>query len=178
MTLSVTATEHGTVRVFRLSEALKAALKDAADLVPLETALGVIIAKPDDVQIVAADSLVDMSLAQFLAIAYDVDSAALASNSTLQDTPKDSFAVIRTGAFGGQAVTIKQSSDAALIATLTEGGPSAPSMTPLQSESAKGTVPPASVKPPKSDARIGGMIAIYVLLFLFALVGLMIWIAG
>jgi hypothetical protein len=33
-------------------------------------------------------------------------------------------------------------------------------------------------KPAKSDARIGGMVATFVLLFLFALTGLMIWIAG
>ena len=178
MTLTVSQTEHGLLRVFRLSDSLSAALKNTTDLSPLEKALGVIIANPADVQIIAADALDDMSPAQFLTMAYDVDSAALADSTALQAGTSDSFAIIRTGAFGGAAVTISESADANLVATLPEGGPSAPSMTPLQSQSAKGAVPPQPTKPPKSDARVGGMIAVYVLLFLFALVGLMIWIGG
>lgn len=178
MSLSVAANEHGTIRIFRLSAALHNALDQSTDLGPLEKALGAIFAKSDDVQIIAPDSLVDMSLAQFLSMAYDVDSTALARQKTLQETPQDSFAIIRSGAFGGAAITLGESPDATLIAMLQEGGPDAPSMTPLQSESAKGAVPPALAKPPKSDARIGGMVAIFVLLFLFALVGLMIWIAA
>lgn len=178
MSLSVAEHEHRTLRIFRLSAALHNALDQSGDLVPLETALGAIIAKPDDVQIIAPDSLEDMSLSQFLTVAYDVGSAELARQKTLQETTKDSFAIIRAGAFSEAAVTLSASPDATLIATLREGGPDAPSLTPLQSESAKGAVPPTPTKPLKSDARIGGMVATFVLLFLFALVGMMIWIAS
>ncbi|MGB0608696.1 MAG: hypothetical protein ACPGNR_09810 [Paracoccaceae bacterium] len=37
---------------------------------------------------------------------------------------------------------------------------------------------PPKKKKPKSDARIGGEIAIYVLIFLAVFVGLLVWIAG
>ena len=178
MTLSIDAHDHGKIRVFRLSDALHRALGDVPDLAPLEQALGVVFAKTDDVQIIAAGSLTDMSLGQFLAAAYDVDSQALGQTQGLQGAANSNFAVIRSGAFGGAAVTLRESTDATQITTLDEGGPDAPSMAPLQSDSAKGSVAGRPAKPPKSDARIGGMIAMYVLLFLFALVGLMIWIAA
>jgi hypothetical protein len=47
---------------------------------------------------------------------------------------------------------------------------------PLTSEAAKGQLPQG--KAPKSDARIGGMVATYVLIFLFVFVGLFVWMAG
>lgn len=46
----------------------------------------------------------------------------------------------------------------------------------LTSEAAKGQLPQG--KPPKSDARIGGMVATFVLIFLFIFVGLFVWIGG
>ena len=178
MSLSVAATEHGKVRVFRLSEPLFHALDQAADLAPLEKALGVIFAEPADVQMIAAESLKGLGLAPFLAMGYGIESAALATAGGLQDATDENFVVVRSGAFGGAEVKLAETPDATLIATLAEDGPAAPSMTPLQSEAAMGTVPPQPTKPPKSDARIGGMVATIVLLVLFALVGVMIWVAG
>lgn len=178
MTLTVTAHEHGQIRVFRLSEALTQALSQTSDLGPLEKALEVIIAQPEDVQLVLGDSLQGVGLAPFLAMGYGIDSAALAAAPGLQDATDDSFVVIRSGAFGGAAVTLNETPDAVLIAMLAEEGAQPASLTPLQADSADGIVAARPAKPPKSDARIGGMIATYVLLFLFALVGLMIWIAG
>ncbi len=178
MSLTVTANEHGQIRVFRLSEALQRALSQSDDMGPLEKALEVIIAKPEDVQIVLGDSLKGVGLAPFLAMGYGVDGAELAAAPGLQDATEDSFVVIRSGAFGGAEVTLNDTPDAVLIATLTEEGATPPSLAPLQSDSAEGSISGAPIKPPKSDAGIGGMIATYVLLFLFALTALMIWIAS
>ncbi len=47
---------------------------------------------------------------------------------------------------------------------------------PLPNASAKGVLPQG--KPPKSDARIGGMVATVVLLILFVFTALLIWFAG
>lgn len=178
MSLTVTATEYGMIRVFRLSEPLFHALETAPDLTPLEKSLGVILAKSADVQLIAADSLKGLGLAPFLAMGYGIDSDALAGAVGLQDATEDNFVVIRSGAFGGAAVTLAETPDATLIATLEEEGPAAAKMIPLQSDAATGTLPQAEVKQPKSDARVGGMVATIALLVLFALAGLMIWIAG
>jgi hypothetical protein len=51
-----------------------------------------------------------------------------------------------------------------------------PTLEPLESDGATGQLPQG--KAPKSDARIGGMIATYVLIFLFVFVGLFVWMAG
>lgn len=51
-----------------------------------------------------------------------------------------------------------------------------PLLEPLTSDAANGQLPQG--KPPKSDARIGGMVATFVLIFLFIFVGVFVWIAG
>lgn len=51
-----------------------------------------------------------------------------------------------------------------------------PTLEPLESDGAEGQLPQG--KAPKSDARIGGMVATYVLIFLFVFVGLLVWMAG
>lgn len=178
MSLTVSATEYGQLRIFRLSDALHAALEQDTSLAPLEQALGVIIAKPEDVQIVAADSIRSVGLAPFLAMGYGVAANALDEVPELKGDSTENYVVIRSGAFGGAAVVLSESVDATLLATLQEEAASAPPLTKLQSESAKGTVAPAPVKPPKSDARIGGMVATYALLVLFGLVAVMIWVAS
>ncbi|MEL6640759.1 MAG: hypothetical protein AAFP98_05525 [Pseudomonadota bacterium] len=178
MSLTVSATEHGLIRVFRLSEPLFHALETAPDFGPLEKALGVILAEPADVQLIAADSLKGLGLAPFLAMGYGIESDALADAVGLQDATDDHFVVVRSGAFGGAAVTLAQTPDAKLIATLAEDGPTAPQIAPLQSDSTAGILTQEQVKPPMSDARVGGMVATFALLVMFALVALMIWIAG
>lgn len=178
MSLSVAASEHGLIRVIRLSEPLFLALEQAEDFAPLEKALGVIIAEPADVQLIAADSLRGLGLAPFLAMGYGVDSAALEAAIGMQEPTEDSFVVLRSGAFGGAAVTLAESTDATLIATFAEAGAQAPTMAKLRSDSTEGIITEPPAKPAKSDARVGGMVAMVALLVLFALTGLMIWIAG
>ena len=178
MSLTVPAGEHGKIRIFRISEPLFHALETAEDFAPLEKALGVIIAEPQDVQLIAADSLRGLGLAPFLAMGYGVSSADLDAAIGMQDATEDSFVVFRSGAFGGAAVTLTQGPDAELVAIFNEDGPDAPSLTPLTSESAAGVVEPAQSKPTKSNARISGMVATIALLVLFALVAVMIWVAG
>lgn len=51
-----------------------------------------------------------------------------------------------------------------------------PVLEPLTSDAAEGQIPQG--KAPKSDARIGGMVATYVLIFLFVFVALFVWMAG
>ena len=62
-----------------------------------------------------------------------------------------------------------------LIARYSQSSPQAV-FDPLTSAAAQGQLPQG--KPPKSDARIGGMVATFVLIFLFAFVVFFVWLAG
>ena len=126
----------------------------------------------------ALTALRGLGLAPFLAMGYGVSSEDLAAAPGLQDATEDNFVVIRSGAFGGAAVRLTQSADAQLVATLAEEGATPPHLTSLKSKSAEGLITEPTTKPAKSDARIGGMVATVALLVLFALAGLMIWVAS
>jgi hypothetical protein len=84
---------------------------------------------------------------------------------------------VLSSAFGGFDATITPTAPLKWIGTYTEEGSSI-KFAPLPSDAAKGTVGETPAKPPKSDARIGGMIAVYALIAMFALVGLIIWVGG
>jgi len=178
MSLTVASGEHGLIRVMRISPSLHRALEQSDGFEPLEKALEVIIATPEDVQLVAASSLRGLGLAPFLAMGYGVASEDLAAAPGLQDATEDNYVVIRSGAFGGAGVTLVDSADAHLVATLAEEGAAPPPLASLKSASTKGLLTEPTAKPPKSDARIGGMVATAALLVMFALVALMIWVAS
>ena len=82
-----------------------------------------------------------------------------------------------SAAFGGAAVTLDLPQGTRLVTTLRET-PTIAVRETLTSDAAEGRLdaPPARSK--KSDARVGGMVAMYALLGMFALVGLMIWVGG
>jgi hypothetical protein len=80
-----------------------------------------------------------------------------------------------SAAFGGDEMTIDLPSDVRLVTVLREA-PAMSAPRTIPTESATGTLPQGRKKP--SDAAMSGRIATYALLILFALVGLMIWIAA
>ena len=85
--------------------------------------------------------------------------------------------IVLSQAFGGFETTITPTVPLKWIGTYTEEGASV-KFEPLPSDGATGTTAPPTGKPPKSDARVGGMIAMYALIAMFAFVGLLIWVAG
>lgn len=180
MTETKPAHEFGKVRVFQLAYQLETETGHAVDYTRLEKALGAKIVKPDDVQIVSEAALHDLGLAQFLMMGHGIAEADIAPSTAMLNALRGSIAIIRSGAFGPDAVTFPDTAEATWIATFTEQGAAPTPITALTSEAAKGTIegatPPA--KKPKSDARIGGMIATVALLLMGLLVWLMIWIAS
>ena len=93
------------------------------------------------------------------------------------NTLTGSFAIIRSGAFGEDGATLQTDGEAKLVAKFSEEGAAPPTLTPLTSDSSDGTLSPPT-KAPKSDARIGGMVATVALLLMGLLVWLMIWIGS
>jgi hypothetical protein len=179
MTDTITADDHGKVRIFQLDPKLAIEIGDTGNYDRLERALGTKIMNKEDVQIVAEMALNDLGLAQFLMMGHGIAEADIKPQMATLNALKGSVAIVRSGAFGGVAFTLRPDSEAKLIAAFTEEGAALAPLVPLTSEGSAGILAPeAPAKKPKSDARIGGMVATVALLLMGLLVWLMIWIAS
>jgi hypothetical protein len=172
--------EYGKVRVFQLGFALETDIGTPTDYARLEQALGAKIVNARDVQIVSEDALHELGLAQFLMMGHGIANDDIAPQSQMLNALSGSFAIIRSGAFGPDGATLQTDGEAKLVATFAEEAAAPPPLTPLASDNTDGAMPPPEPtgKPPKSDARIGGMVATVALLLMGLLVWLMIWIGG
>ena len=176
--IEISASEHGRVRVFALDYALAMEIAHTGTLDRLCRALGVVQLQDADVQIVELHAIADMGLVAFLGEAYGVEADEMAPYAEALKALTGTVAVLRSGAFGANPVTLKSGGEARLVATLTEPNPAIPPMQPLTSKAAEGTVAPSGGKPKPSDAAISGRIAMIVLGLLGLFVWLLIWIAG
>ncbi len=172
----VTAAERGVVRVFALGYRVSMELAHFEAVDRLRDALGVPRLNADDVQIVDLSAIRDMGLTTFLMEAYDVSEEDIAPQRTMLDGLKGHVAVLRSGAFDGEALSLPMEGEACLVATLHEPSMSAPTPMP-DYESAKGQSVGRERKP-VSDAAMSGRIATYALLFVFAFTVLFVWIAS
>lgn len=163
----VPAGEFGRVRVFALAPSIVPNATNDDSFTALATALGTPSLDPADVQLVDVGTLGDLGFAGFLQAAYGI--------STDQIVPavlnaEGHVAVLRSGAFGGRETMLSEAGGAELIATLDEPQAAPPLATPLSSDSAESGSLAAGDAPHTrkrmSDARIGGMVATVVLLFL------------
>ena len=173
MTLTIPADDHGQIRVFATDADLPAEVieKTPRGLEYLfEAELN-----PDFVDIVRIADLGGMALSAYIAEGYDmapdlVDKAAVDAIT--------GYAVLVLSRATGEVETTLTPADG--LRHVTTYSPVAKITPPeqLPDASAKGILEPKPTKPPKSDARMSGMVATYALLAMFALVGLMIWVGG
>ncbi|EPX81785.1 hypothetical protein [Litoreibacter arenae] len=147
--LSISATEHGKLRVFELDDQLVTEIGHSGSLDRLQRALGVDSLNAEDVQIARVETLGDLGLSGLLREGYDVTPTA--EEAAKLDALEGSVALIRTAAFQAP-VTLRGAGEAKLVATFTEGRAPAPKFTPLESDAAKGVLegPSASAKPTSS----------------------------
>lgn len=177
----VPAGERGRVRVFTLDYQLTMEIAHIGTYERLYRALGVDGLQDADVQIVDLKAIAELGLSGFLAEGYGVSEGELASVAKALDALKGKVAVIRSGAFQGEEVMLPQGSEATLVAVLNEPEAELASPVPLDSDSARSedvALEQPIAKPPKSDARIGGMVATVVLVFLAIFVVGFVWMAG
>jgi hypothetical protein len=179
--------ERHTLRVFALdmTAAEVAALRDAdAVLEPGQVLpylrtdaaarlLGVAV-DATQVEVFHTDDVEAIGLAAYLIEGNAVSQAQIAADADRLDAYRGYVMTIRSQAFGGQAATLRPDPKARLMGTYSEEVPPV-RFDPLPSSSASGVL--GGGRAPMSDARIGGMVATFVLLFLFVLTGLLIWIA-
>ncbi len=173
MTLTIPADDHGQIRVFATDADLPAEVieKTPRGLEYLfEAELN-----PDFVDIVRIADLGGMALSAYIAEGYDmapdlVDKAAVDAIT--------GYAVLVLSRATGEVETTLTPADGLRHVTTYSPVAKITPPEPLPDASAKGILEPKPTKPPKSDARMSGMVATYALLAMFALVGLMIWVGG
>ena len=181
--IDIAAHESGLVRVFALSldETAAQRLKDNSPVngtAPQDQALGGTI-DSTRTEVFALSDLGDMSLPDYL-----LDGAGVKSKPLEKDRAKLAalggwVLIVYSSAFGDAAQTLTPAPELTLIGTSPQEGVdwrddvdlSTPSALPYQDTGA-----PARKRP--SDAAMSGRVATAALLVLFALVGLMVWVAG
>lgn len=173
MSMQIPANDHGTIYVFEVTDA-PSELSEKTDAA-LMAAFGPVVLNTDYVDVVETHMLADMTLPQLITNGYDMPVAD--DVAEVLRAIKGTTVLIMSAAFGGQEVSIDLPKTTRLVTTLREKA--AIKITePLTAKGAEGILQPKPGKPPKSNARMSGMVATYALLAMFALVGLMIWIGG
>lgn len=186
--IHIAANERHTLRVFALDLAAAevAALRDAdvvpapgqvvpplrADAAVLLLGVAVDVAQVD---VFHSDDVAAIGLAAYLIEGNAVAEAQIAADAAMLDAYEGYILTVRAQAFGGRAVVLAPAPTVRLMGTYNEEVPPV-RFDALPTASAQGVL--GGGRAPKSDARIGGMVATFVLLFLFALTAMLIWIAG
>lgn len=181
-TFQVSATERGVIRLFTINLSTDQIAgfyeprpNDAPT--PLNAALGVAYLDNNFAEIFPVSDLTGLGLAGYMIEGLGVAQADITPMRSRLNSISGHVLILHSAAFGGSPTTLRPTSPLKWIGTFVEEG--APvKFEPLPSDSASGTTDGQTVKAPKSDARVGGMIAMYALIFMFVLVGLMIWVAG
>lgn len=181
-TFHVTATERGVVRIFmaNLSTEQAANFTESPDEdtpAPINRALGVTYLDSDFVELFPLSNLEGVGLAGYLVDGLGIAEADVKPHASRLNAMSGQVLIVLSQAFGGFETNITPIAPLKWIGTYTEEGASV-KFEPLPSEGAKGTAEATMGKPAKSDARVGGMIAMYALIAMFAFVGLLIWVAG
>jgi len=181
--IEVASHESGLVRVFALSldETAAQKLKDNAPTdgaAPQDRALGGTV-DSTRTEVFALSDLGEMSLPDYLLEGPGVQSEPLEKDRAKLAALSGWVMIVYSSAFGGTAQTLTPARELTLIGTYPQEGVdwrddvdlSTPSALPYQDTNA-----PARKRP--SDAAMSGRVATVALLVLFALVGLMVWVAG
>ncbi|PJI93028.1 hypothetical protein BC777_1895 [Yoonia maricola] len=181
-TFHIKATERGVVRIFmaNLTADQAASFTESTDEdtpAPINRALGVTYLDCDFVELFPLSNLDGLGLAGYLTEGLGVAEADVKPHASRLNAMSGHVLIVLSKAFGGFETTITPIAPLKWIGTYLEEGASV-KFEPLPSEAAIGTAGTSKVKPPKSDARVGGMIAMYALIAMFAFVGLLIWIGG
>lgn len=119
--------------------------------------------------------LAGVGLTEYLVEGMGLDEAAVDADILTLDAARGRVVILQGQAFMGETLDVTAHPPLTHLGTYPEAG--APIlMEPLRSEAAKGQL--AQGKPAKSQARISGMVATLVLIFLALFVALFIWLAG
>lgn len=171
--LTIAPGERGLVRVFSLNADEEEARR-LADPAALQALLGAQRFDADQADLFALADLDEMPLARYLAEGHDIDADQLRAQAAALEAAGPYVLVVRSRAFGGQAMTLLPSPELRLVASFAERGVDW-SGKPIETASARrtSTVRTAPREDRARARRIGGTIfALFILLL-----GLILWVA-
>jgi hypothetical protein len=174
MTITVPANEPQTLRVFAADLPKDDIARFQSQPNHIATLLGVPTIDPAQIALFHTDDLADIGLVDYLLDGGGVTEAQLAPDRLTLAAYRGYVLTLRDAAFPTRPITMHPDSRLRWLGTYAE------EVAPVRFEDLPDAAAAGVItgKPAKSDARIDGMVATFVLLFLFALTGLMIWIAG
>jgi hypothetical protein len=173
MSLHIPANDFGQIRVFEVRSTLP---QNVIEKTPegLKALFGTDALDPTYIDIIKINDLSSMSLTDYIAQGYDMEAA---EHDIAAVNGIEGYAIlIMSSAAGGAEVTLELTPEVRHVTTYVPEA-QLQIIEPLSSDSAKGFINDPPARAPKSDARIGGMVAMIALIVLFLLVGLMIWVA-
>ena len=171
--LTIPANDHGQIRVFEIQKPLSAA---ASEKTPdgLAELFGATL-DPTYVDVVRISDLGEMRLSAYIFEGYDMRADAV--DKAAVDAITGTAILVLSRASAGKAKTLPLPPGLTHVPTYSPTATLHPTE-PLPDASAKGAIASPPSRNKKSDARIGGMIAMYALIFMFAFVAVIIWISG
>ena len=173
MTLTIDATDHGLIRIFKVTGPAPAGL-DEKTPAALQALFGTDALDPDFVDVVDTRELAGLTLLDYLHQGYDIPDDAL-SDPAVRDL-RGLVVLIMSRAARGQGVTLTLAPQVTHRATTGDPAHLRVPAPPFGTPSATGTTPGG--KAPPSNAAMSGRIATIALLVLFAVVALMVWVAS
>ena len=174
MTLEIPANDHGNIRVFALDGPPPADLTEKSPDA-LQRLFGDATLNPDFIDIVRVSDLAGLSLSDYIKQGYDIPPDSV-DDAALRQV-KDTAILIMSRASAGRTASLILAGGVRHVTTCSLPANLQPAA-PLHSDSASGIIADPPQPKPKSDAAMSGRVAMIALIVLFALVGLMIWIAG
>ncbi|MBT5001290.1 MAG: hypothetical protein HN551_07945 [Tateyamaria sp.] len=180
MTIRITipAEETGVLRVFSLSMNNQDAKQLKSSSTAIFKALGTNL-DCNQVEILALADLGDIGLVGYLSEGCAIPSDQLDPDIIKLNSLSGWVLIIFSNAFKSAATTLKPAANLNLIGTYSQIKTDWRTAQTVTAESAKPfTAPPLTIKKKPSDAAMSGRIATLALIVMFALTGLIIWIAG
>ncbi len=141
---------------------------------PVAALLGVDVLDRRLVEIFDTADLAGLGLAGYLKSGNAIPEAQLAPDRPRLESLQGPVLILLAGAFPNRPVTLRPDPRLTLIASYAEEVPKV-EFEPLPNAAAKGILTPPAQK--YSNARMSGMVATLALIVMFALVGLLIWLA-
>lgn len=180
MTTSILVPEHetGILRVFALSmtDTEAEALKSNPDAIA--EALGANV-DVEQVEVFPLSNLEGVGILSYLTEGNAVSIDQLTPDRAKLEKLGGWVLIVYSKAFRDEAMALSPQAALTLIGTYHEARPDWRATETVTSEAAKPfTAPPETVKKKPSDAAMSGRIATLALIVMFALTGLVIWIAG
>ena len=166
-------THEKVIWVFAMDMPTQACEAFKSNPAALTAALGVTHIDDAHIEIFDVETIRDYGFAKYLTEAHGMNAEQIAPEATMLSAIDGHVLLVFSDALDRQTLApnpplrfIGRYSAALVVSPVQR----------IETEAAKGILPQR--KPPKSDARMSGMVATAALLVMFLIVGIMIWIAG